>query len=625
MTLRKFNLKIDGLFEASGEIDLSESMLQLLASKLELKTPEKPEPKPEPAPDPTPILAASLVTSTFQKPKDFTNIQDLGVSPIDSQVVGLSFRGCFYPGQAEPSGDGYWVTYDQSVKIIKIKNGVKSVEPAISYIGQPDFLTKDLSKTNLFIPEGTFILYQANGVNPLWYQQFAMLFGSGTLIGIKNDSKPGFNNIVSKVYGIKLINILIDNVPSFSRDQIFEQVSFQFAPLEKSRNPITLDHLDASLEVKDLQIQSDANLRAGIFIEKAKKVEVDGAKIEAAYADNGIRISQVLDHCVIKNVTTGKGFNTGIQASSNRRSISRGLELIDNQIIDVIEEALGYDSYANNLGLVPVISRSYVTKAHKQGQGYLVELDSLWFIEQQAGGGFGEKRVDAAFVGDPTKLLLVVESGPFEYFYSEIDEFEVFNSGQSLKLFLNNKELDLSSGTEIALVSGFYRCKISGSRIKGRENNQGKPGHGLSLWGGGFDNLISDNVVTGGNSGLNLVGLGAFGVNGYFCHSIGNKIINNEFNGCEIAFHIKTEYSHKYGFGQVFSDNKTLGGTFLINKQRNFTMKGNVLKGNRGLIEDVSGVFEGGRLVDTVIEIKNCPNLKIGQIEMVGNSKIIQI
>ncbi|GMQ31621.1 hypothetical protein [Algoriphagus confluentis] len=621
MTLRKFKLKIDGLFEASGEIDLSDTMLQLIASKLEINSPDIQEVKTVFKPG----VAASLGAGIFQKPKEFTNILDLGVAPIDSQIEGLRYRGCYYPGQAEPKGDGYWITFDQSVKIIKVKHGIKSVEPAKSYIGQPDFLTKDLSKTNLFIPDGTYLLYQANGVNPLWYQQFAMLFGSGTLIGIKNDSTPGFNKIVSKVHGIKLINILIDNVPSSSRDQIFEQVSFHLGALEKSRNPITLDHLDASLEVKDLQIHSDANLRAGIFIEKAKNVEINGAHIEAAYADNGVRISQVLEKCIIQGVTTGKGFNTGIQASSNRKSISKGLQLIDNQIIDVIEEGLGYDSYANNLGLLPVICKSYVSKAQKHGNEYQVELDSLWFIEQQAGGGYGEKRVQADFVGDPTRFLLVVESGPFEYFYSEISSFETFNSGQSLKLGLKSKKLDLAPGTEVALVSGFYQCTISGSKIKGLPNNQGKPGHGLSLWGGGFDNLISDNVVTGGNSGLNLVGLGAFGVNGYFCHSIGNKVINNEFNGCEIAFHIKTEYSHKYGFEQVFSDNKTSGGTFLINKQRNFTMKGNVLKENRGLIEDVSGVFEGGRLVDTVIEIKNCPNLKIGQIEMVGNSKIIQI
>ena len=614
MTVRKFTLEIEGLFKASGEIDIDDSVVNTSAlSTIAAPSTPTPEHKQEREPyKPTPI------------PEDAISIHEYGVEPIDSQIEGLTFQGCCYPGHSTPMGDGYWIEQNNGVRIIKIKNGVKTSELARSYIGTPEFNNLDLSNVNLYIPKGTYIHLQGAGMNALWYQKTKSISGEGTLIGIKNDNNPSFNKISTKVQGITLKNIIVECTPDRHADQILHGLTINLNSLEKSRNPITVDSLKATIEADGVVIETEAQLRSGFYIDHAKKVSIKNSSIVASYADNGIRVSRVLETCELIGNTSGKGFNTALQASANREALSIGFKFHGNTVNEVLEEGAGFDSYANSLNLLPVITKFYISKAYRGDSGTVIEIDTLYFIEELiAGKKYGNKTVNAAFVGDAKNFLLVIDG---EYKDFRVISSEPYNNGNSLKIVIESDYIP-SVGSEASLVTGFYKCSISENTVNGVVPKTNQPGHALSLWGGGFHNIIARNVVRGGRSGLNMASLGAFGVENpdYFCHAIGNIIEENKIYDTISAIRITSEYSKRFGYGNKLLKNEVSGGEIYINNQRDFTMRGNKLSSNTVMIENVSGILEGGVLTDTLIEIKNCPDLVVGSIDLVGKSEIRRV
>ena len=609
MTVRKFTIEIEGLFKASGVIDIDDSQEVLAVASTLASTIIKPSSESEGLP---------------LEPEGKTSIQKFGVDPIDSQLEGLPFRGGYFPGRTVPNGDGYWLGYEDGVKIIKIRGGIQTAESAKSYIGNPEFNKLDLSKVNLYIPKGTYILLQGEGMNALWYQKVKSISGKGTLIGIKNDNSASFNRINTKVEGITLKNIIIDSEPNRDADHILKGLSIHLSPLEKSRNPITVDSLNATIEADGVVIETEAQLRSGFFIDHAKKVSIKNSSIKASYADNGIRVSRVLGTCELIGNTSGQGFNTAFQASANREALSIGFKFDRNTVTDVLEEGAGFDSYANSLNLMPVITKFYITKAYKGDSGIVIEIDTLYFIEEVVPGiQYKNKKVTANFVGDARNYLLVLDN---EYKDFRVISSEPYNNGNSLKVTIDSDYLP-AVGSEASLVTGFYKCSISGNWINGVVPKTNQPGHALSLWGGGFHNVISGNTVNGGRSGLNMASLGAFGLESpdYFCHAIGNLVEKNKIHNTQTAFRITSEYSFRKGYANQFVQNEVYGGEFLVNNQLGFIMRDNSLSGTTGLIENVSGILEGGQLIDSVITIKNCPDLKIGDLDLIGNSEIIKI
>tara|TARA_R110002020_G_scaffold475112_1_gene708651 strand:+ start:35755 stop:37557 length:1803 start_codon:yes stop_codon:yes gene_type:complete len=600
MTIRKFSFEIEGLFKAAGEIDINDSI-----------TP--PVTKPEP-PVSKPVPPIGTIPPVI--PDGSRDITEFGVSSINSQLEGLMFRGNWYPGMPKPAEDGYWIGYTEYPVIIKVKGGVKTVEKAKSWIGTPEWNALDLSAVNLYIPSGIYLLLQGPGMNPLWYQKTKSISGSGTLIAVNSDRAQRYNNISSLgISGVKLVNIRTDNTPAISQNQFYNGAGVALIDqLEKSRNAITCESIDASITAYDAAIDANAVLRAGFYIDRAKSVDINGGYVKALSADNGIRIGRVLTSCKVKGFTTGKNFNTGIQASSNREAVSEGFDFSNNLIEGVLEEGLGFDSYANNLYQIPVIGVAEVVSS----SGKSVTLGQLYFIEEVVvGKQYRKKEVSPGFIGTATNYKLVVQD---EYRVADIISYSV--EGNSLTLNLSDS---VQVGRKVSIVSGFYKCKLHDNEIKGVKPASGQPGHGLSLWGGGFFNTVKNNRVTGSRNGLQLASIGGFGLDEFFCHSIGNIVEGNFFIGCDTAFLITSENSHRLSSDQSFISNTCEEGGFLIKNQRNLTLAGNVFKGNTGLIENVSGVFEGGQLIDTVITVKNSPNLSIGQIDLIGNSDIKRV
>ncbi|UZD22573.1 hypothetical protein PBT90_03960 [Algoriphagus halophytocola] len=609
MTIRKFKIEIEGLFKGTGVIDLDEADLNITSSALGSVIISKPDSNPE--------KQSEIIDKRV-------NIQKYGIQPIDSQLEGLEFKGCFNPETKRLTEDGYWVGYDTEVFIIKIKNGVQTKEPVMSVIGSEEFNKLDLSEIDLYIPKGTYILLQGHGMNALWYQKAKSISGEGTLIGINSHNNSIFNKINTKVEGLTLKNIIIDSSPNKDENQLLKNLTIHLNPLERSRNPITVDSLNSTIVAEDVTIDTEADLRAGFYIDHAKKVSIKNSIIKANYADNGIRVSRVLETCELIGNTSGKGFNTAFQASANREALSIGYKFDRNTVNEVLEEGAGFDSYANSMNLIPVISKFYISSASKVNDGVLVEIDSLYFINEIIPGKkYQNKKVDADFVGDPRNYLLVLDN---EYKDFKIISSEPFNDGNSLKILIEGDYIP-SKGTEGSLVTGFYKCSISENWINGVVPKTNQPGHALSLWGGGFYNVIKGNTVNGGRSGLNMASLGAFGVESpdYFCHAIGNIIEKNKIHKTQNAFRITSEYSRRKGYANQFIDNEIYEGEFLINNQLEFQMRGNILSGTIGLIENVEGTMEGGQLIDSIITIKNSPNLKIGDIDLIGSSKINRV
>jgi hypothetical protein len=624
--------KLDTL---SQKFDLSISIQNQILEQIKnspvvvppIEVPVEPTPIPvpvDPIPEPTPVEPIPVepepipeVPPITEQPVDSVSIIDLGVEPIDSQIGNLPFRGVLYEDKKKESGDGYWLLYGSSPSILKVSNGLETTEVAKGWIGKEDFLNLDLSDKNVYFPKGTYLLLQGAGVNPFWYQKTKSIIGDATLIGVMNEDYQAFCRIATDVRGLKLINIITDFNPQFDRDVIFNDTTIELEDLQTSMNPITGLSTEADLVADNVTIKSKARIRAGFFIANAKNLSIKNSNISAKYADNGIRIARVVGSCEITGNTTGEGFNTGIQASSNRDGLSIGYNIENNHIINVLEESLGYDSYANNLYLVPVIVTSKISAVESN----YVELDKLYFIDEiQAGVSYGKKEVDVSFVGDATRYLMVIQSGELNYRTFNIEKYEITPQG---KLRIYSSELNFKLlGAEVSICSGFKKCNLFNNRIDGFIPDTGQPAHGISLWGGGFYNTVTDNVVKGSKNGLQLASLGAFGVDEFFCHAIGNVIENNQFIDCQSAIKITSEYSNKLGSENKFTQNIVKSGDVIINNQLNFEMVDNYFENNTILIENVSGVFSGGKLVNSVVKIKNCPNLKVGYIEIVGNSKI---
>ena len=561
--------------------------------------------------DPPVIEKPPIVTPppSTEKPEGYKSISEFGIESIDKYVEGLKYRGVYFQSETNTNQDGYWTFFEGVPKILRIRNGVENIIE-VDYIGKPDFLSQNLADTKIWI-DGTYIQLQGNALNTFWYQKTKHIAG-GVLIGLNNEGVKRFNRITPNLSDVILHNIIIDNVARTQLNQELTDVDIELNDLQNMLNPITGTDINSSIVLKAVDINSMANIRAGVFIDHAKNVDIVGCSIKAKYADNGIRISEVDEVCIIEDVSTGEGFNTGIQASANRKSLSIGYKFNGNTIINVLEEGLGFDSYANNLGLIPVIAKSKVISSLENK----VKLGDLIFAEK-VDGVYKHKKVSPSDITSPKNCVLINEAN---YKVIEIIDYRI--EGDSFVLDLTDS---IDVGIEVALVTGFYNCEISNNTIFGKiPESSTQPAHAISMWGGGYYNKISNNVINGGRSGLSFSSLGGFGLTSpdFFCHAIGNVIDSNRFNNLQYPFRLTSEYSTKKGFGNKFINNFVDGGEFLINNQIDFEATGNEFKQNKGLIESVSGKFEGNTLIDTIIEIKNCPDLIVGQNTLIGSSKI---
>ncbi|EIM74844.1 hypothetical protein A3SI_14951 [Nitritalea halalkaliphila LW7] len=550
------------------------------------------------------------------------SIHTFGIRPIDSQIQGYRFvdtfyseleirpqsSKCFYLLWAEQTGEVYYptiLTNGQGTHfrisrtgphLLKDHGGSFSVEPVSSYLSEEMFKGFDFRGKEVFFPRGTYVHVQAGGVNTLFYfekNQPERIKGAGesatTLLGMTNKPARELPAIHCRLEDISCHNI----VPTAGSLRRFESVYIQRVSLhyhsitQSSSYLLYIMDEGADVFIENLTLRCQA-IYAGIWVERANDVHIAHSTLATASASHPIRINSYRGRCLIDSNTVSGANITGILIATQRRALIRGAEIVHNTVSGCAEESISIDSFGNNVGLVPVICKSYVQKVapwRVDGvlKGTCVYCGDLFFVEpKKQGGGYQHRVVDVDFIGSIKGLLFVVESGNLAYQYAEIRDFAP--AGQSICLYLSEtytaEELE---GAEIGVHTGAINCTIAGNEVRDTQPNANQPGHAISLWGASYGNAVLNNRIDNCRQGIHVAGFGSFGLQrpDFFNHAIQNMVEGNVITNCKESFAIRTFYGSKKGYGNRFNNNHIRGGTFEIKHQLEFEMLGNVLEDTR--------------------------------------------
>ncbi|MGY6560294.1 MAG: hypothetical protein ACXIT9_13530 [Nitritalea sp.] len=564
------------------------------------------------------------------------SIHTFGIRPIDAQVQGYRFVDTFhseleiqpqstksyYLLWAEKTGDVSYptiLTKGQPTQfrftrtgphLLKDDGGSFRVEPVASYVSEEMFKGFDFRGKEVFFPKGTYVHVQTGGVNTLFYfekNQPALIKGAGEsetiLLGMTQAPSRDLPAIHCRLEDLSCHNI----VPLAGSLRRFESVFINRVSLHYHRMTQSSSYLlfimdeAADVYIEKLTLRCMA-IYAGIWIERANQVHIAHSTFEIGSSSHPIRINSFRGSCRIDNNTVRGANITGILIATQRRALIRGAEITHNIVTGCAEESISIDSFGNNVGLVPVICKSYVKKVEPwlvdgKPQGTCVFCEDLVFVEpKKQGGGYQHRIVDSEFIGDIRGLLFVIESGNLAYQYTEIMDFAP--EGQSICLFLTETYTaeDLL-GAEIGVHTGAIDCIIAGNEVRDTQPNANQPGHAISLWGASYGNAVLNNRVDNCRQGIHVAAFGSFGLQrpDFFNHAIQNTVEGNVVTNCKESFAIRTFYGAKKGSGNRFNNNLIRGGTFEIKHQQEFEMLGNVLEDTRGTALFIQGVVQALR------------------------------
>lgn len=586
-----------------------------------------------PAPTPEPLPTGSLV--------GVVDITSFGIKPIDSQIWGYTFGDTLSSRITVTTAENmtYYVMYfpntgaiqynniltngqpttfqvdKAGVYILKVNNKSYIFEPASSVITAEILDKYDLRNCEIYIPSGTYIHFQGHGINTLFFSNVPQnIFGTDktTLIGVSTDD-AGIPFIDSKLESLNLFNIKPwSGTIMQSRPYEIKNVTLNFKSLSVTSTYVIITEYDSADVLIDGLTVNAPTCYTGVWVERAKNVEIKNCRFNLGSASHGIRINDFTGGCVVDNNFV-ENCTTGILVATQRTRLLKNIKITRNTVERCTEESVSIDSFGNNVDLVPVIVSSYVWNVNDwtvNGNvvGRMVDLQNLYFVTPSP-TGYDNMVVDASFVKDATQYLFLVKSGKLEFTNSLIEKYETinYNGKSTLRLYLkaNFDKSMLSNGDEISLLTGAYNCEISGNIVRGAIPPTSQPGHGISLWGGGYYCKIDGNVVDGCKQGLNVAGFGSFGVTNpdYFNYAIGNTVINNTFNNCSTAFEIRNWFGNRFGFANRFNSNNVFGGRFQVDTQKGFMMTQNILVNCSGSVaNDGTSIIEGNLLQNSIIK-----------------------
>jgi hypothetical protein len=417
-----------------------------------------------------------------------------------------------------------------------------------------------LFKGSLYLSAGTYICF---GLNALSYDTN---IPNGIIGESKNSTKiigihvNGYDSS-ELTYPARAIakNIsfynMIPEVRNISSIDI-ENCRYEFDENATKSSSYILNFSDpqkGSVIIKNTEFIAHGNVYVFLYL-SANYIEIDGNTFKTKWASHPIRINEASGYCCIRGNYVENG-TTGIFLGSTRNSIIKNVVIESNVVKGCNEESISLDCFGNNTGLCPVISKSYIDSFETDENTRIttISLKYLYYVET-AESGYSASIKDADFL-DPMNYLFIICNGDHKYsIFEPISVERIDYTGDSglkttYKISVKGYLPNLQPNDEVGFYSGFYNCTIRNNVIESAGNTKSNPGHGVSLWGGGYCCKIEGNSIIGCNNGIQMNGFNSFGVYepAMFNYSLYNTIKGNIIRDC-------TNSSVKLGAIYVSSD-----------------------------------------------------------------------
>lgn len=417
------------------------------------------------------------------------------------------------------------------------------------------------------------------------------------------DSSSSLYNARAVAKNISFYNIIPDvgNISSID----IENCKYEFDENATSPSSYILNFSDSqkgSVIIKNTEFIAHGNVYIFLCL-SSNYIEIDGNTFKAKWASHPIRINEASGYCLIRgnHVENSK---TGIFLGSTRNSIIKNVIVESNVVKGCNEESISLDCFGNNMGLCPVIAKSYVDtfEFDENTRTTTINLKYLYYVEK-IDAGYKTAIKEADFL-NPLNYLFIICSGEHKYSIFEpisveqIDYNEDSGLKTTYKIKVKGYLPNLQNNDEVGFYSGFYNCVIRNNIIENAGNNKSTPGHGVSLWGGGYCCKIEGNSIFGCNNGIQMNGLVSFGVYdpAMFNYSLYNTIQNNVIRDCNRAFKFGAAYIPTVGYEYLRDAYTKIIGNTLINNG-----KSEIAYTNGVLI--TSNIFDRSEL-----KVENCTN-----------------
>lgn len=406
-----------------------------------------------------------------------------------------------------------------------------------------------------------------------------LILGVGTYIHFRDHALGYINNIPTEIIGVSKEKTRIITVSDYGYDASprllpiranVKNISFYNSGFHPQGNVVKVEDCkyeydslltsgswymtifekeEGSFVVKNTEFIAHGNIFAFFYL-SANYIEIDGCTFKAQYSSHPIRINECSGYCSIKGnyVENGK---TGIFLGSTRRSIIKNVIIESNTVKNCVEESISLDCFGNNTGLCPVISKSYVDSVtlDENARTTTINLRYLYYAKSVT-GGYTSDIVDASFF-NPEKFIFIVVNGEHKFsIFEPISAEQITYTGDSgerttYRVVVKGYLPNLMPGDEVGFYSGFFNCTIKGNLVENAGQTKASPGHGVSLWGGGYGCKIENNTLIGCNNGIQMNGFNSFGVYtpAMFNYSLYNNIQGNTIRDCAKALKVGAVYA----------------------------------------------------------------------------------
>lgn len=514
---------------------------------------------------------------------------------------------------------------DQTVYLISIgaSGSNYSVTELTKFIGNSFWCTV-LFKGGLSLSTGTYICF---GYNSLSYSE--NIPNSVTGVSKKTtkiifihpegyESKFHTSGVRAIIRNISCYNAYPDtrHISSINIDNCI----FEFDEYATKQSDYILNFSngqDGSIVVKSTDFIAHGAVYTFLYL-NSRYIEIEGCLFKARSSSHPVRINEALGYCFVKGnkVINGK---TGIFVGSTRLSLIKNIVIESNTVTGCNEESISLDCFGNNTALCPVIAKSYIDtfETDESERTTTINLKYLYYVEK-ADRGYRAVIEEASFF-DPLKFLFIICNGEHKYsIFEPISAEQIYYTGESgsrttyrikLKGYLPN----LQNNDEVGFYSGFYNCVIRNNVVNNAGNNKDVPGHGISIWGGGYCCKIEGNVLYSCNNGIQMNGFCSFGVYepAMFNYSLFNTIRNNIISDCKTALKLGAVYIPSVGYEYLRDAYTSIIGNTLLNNGESRIYYTEFL-----LV--TSNIFDR-----SIIKTENCTNeLKINNIDVQNGTNI---
>jgi hypothetical protein len=283
---------------------------------------------------------------------------------------------------------------------------------------------------------------------------------------------------------------------------------------------------------------------------------------------------------VISNNKILGGGTTGIFFGSQREAPVAGYVIDNNEIHNITEEGIAFDSFGNNPPLIPVICNGQLSTLSNDANGRLVvSMTNMLYHDNTTPA----QPSPVSLRSDWTKFYFVFSQGTG--IDGTIAEIYSYDSGaNTITLNIYTLAASITATGFAGVHTGFFNNTITNNRIFGAVPANKNTAVGISVYLNVFNTRVENNIISGFNRAI--IVYGGFMVSTYHCLAYYNTVQNNTVvssNAINAVNGASIEFASIFGginqIGNKLIGNNVVNGGINLENQKQTIYRDNIVQG----------------------------------------------